>query len=690
VRRASVAAGVAALVVASAAAQQSAQQPVFRARTDLVSVYVVAVDANGDPVHGLTKDDFELTDRKQHQEIAVFDEVSHTDTPATPEFVLPPTVRRDVASNNASAGDRLVVVVVDDLHVYRQRTDRAKGIVRDLLAQIGPGTTMGLMFTSGKHSLPAVTEDPSLVLAALDTLKGQKPVPRPPDAIDEQVVHNLSDDVDTLRAQLAQSMSASTQDFFDNMSFYKTLQDAGRLLLADDGRRKTFVLISEGIGKDLSWLPGLRSPCDSGTDARDAPASLTPCYHDHALLDMMQSLRRSNVATYAIDPRGEVKTEDLMRECMPSPPGGGVDDPCFMGFTDWNSQVRQAQQGLEMEAKLTGGFAVTNTNDFAGGIKHIVSDLDNYYLLGFYPADPAGGGFRALDVTVNSPAVTLRFRQGYEVGPAPPLPKGANNPLTALAMGMTATRDLPLRLAASVFPGDGKIARVAATIEVSVARRDLEGSDGRISDELKYSLIVADMKSGKVVKQLTNSASISSIGSAGAAPAATISYQMPMTPVLPPGQYQLRASAISTKLSRSGSVYLDLEVPDFEKESVTLSGLEVGYADRPRVTQARPAGAAAIVPFDPSLDREFHANDTVRVFFEVARKSPNTTKTTVELLDYQDHVVTRITPQITGTNIGQVDLKLSLKDLKPGAYRLRATATSGGTTATREVGIIVR
>jgi hypothetical protein len=97
-----------------------------------------------------------------------------------------------------------------------------------------------------------------------------------------------------------------------------------------------------------------------------------------------------------------------------------------------------------------------------------------------------------------------------------------------------------------------------------------------------------------------------------------------------------------------------------------------------------------IIPFDPSLDREFHANDTVRVFFEVARKSPNTTKTTVELLDYQDHVVTRITPQITGTNIGQVDLKLSLKDLKPGAYRLRATATSGGTTATREVGIIVR
>lgn len=666
--------GVAGVV---AAAQQSTSQPVFRARTDLVSVYVVAVDANGDPVHGLTKDDFELTDRKQRQEIAVFDEVSHADTPSTPEFVLPPTVRRDVASNKATAGDRLVVIVIDDLHMYRARTDRAKGIVRDLIAQIGPDTTMGLMFTSGKHSLAAVTDDQSLVLAAVDTLRGQKPVPRPPDAIDDQVVHNLSDDVDTLRAQLAQSMSASTQDFFDNMSFYKTLQDAGRLLLADDGRRKTFVMISEGIGKDLSWLPDLRTPCDSGFDLR-------PCYHDHALLDMMQSLRRSNIATYAIDPRGEVKTEDLMKECMPSPPGM-IDDPCFMGFTDWNSQVRQAQQGLEMETKLTGGFAVTNTNDFAGGIKHIVSDLDNYYLLGFYPAD-TGSGFRALDVTVKNPAVTLRFRQGYEVGPAPPLPKGATNPLTALAMGMTSKRDLPLRMAASEFPGAGKNARVATTIEVSVPRRDLEGADGRVSDALKYSLVIADMKTGKVVKQLLNTANIAAAASATLP--AVISYQMPMTPELPPGHYQLRASAISSKLSRSGSVYLDLEVPDFTKAPVALSGLVVGYAERPHVTQARPQGAVAIIPFDPSLDREFRVTDTVRVFFTVVAKNPAATTATVDLIDYTDRAVTTITPVIARG--GEVDMKLPLKDLKPGAYRVRATATSGGSTATREVGIVVK
>ena len=543
-----------------------------------MSVFVVAVDANNDPVHGLTKENFTLTDRKRTQEISVFDEVSHEETPSTPEFVLPATLRRDVASNAADLGDRLVVVPIDDLHIYKNRADRAKSIVRDLVDRLGQRTLIGLLFTSGKHSLAAVTQDQSLVLAAVDTLKGQRAVPRPLDAIDSQTPHIMPapddpDSIDKRRAVLATANGASLQDFYDNMSFYKTLQDAARMLLADDGRRKTFVLVSEGLGKDLSWLPTLVSPCEAQDvlNKEDLNSTIKPCYHDRAILAMMQSLRRSNVATYAIDPRGEVQSKDLMRECMPAV---GLDDPCFMGLTDWFSQVRQAQQGLEITATITGGFAVTNTNDFAGGISHIVSDLDNYYLLGFYPADRSGSGFRALDVTVDRPGVTLRFRQGYEVGAAPPPPKGANNPLTALAMGMTAKRDLPLRITATAFPGNAKIARVATTIEISVPRHDLEDADGRVSDDLKYSLLVADMKTGKVVKQLANTATVSSSKGEGDAAPPLVSYQMPMTPDLPPGRYQLRASAISAKLSRSGSV-----------TSISGAGLHQGSRDAERACQ---------------------------------------------------------------------------------------------------------
>ena len=51
-----------------------------------------------------------------------------------------------------------------------------------------------------------------------------------------------------------------------------------------------------------------------------------------------------------------------------------------------------------MTAEASGGFAITNTNDFTKGLSRIIDDLDHYYLLGFYPDDPQGGGYRRLDV----------------------------------------------------------------------------------------------------------------------------------------------------------------------------------------------------------------------------------------------------------------------------------------------------
>ena len=44
------------------------------------------------------------------------------------------------------------------------------------------------------------------------------------------------------------------------MTQYKTLQDAARMLGGGDARRKAFVLLSEGIGKDLSGLFGAMAP----------------------------------------------------------------------------------------------------------------------------------------------------------------------------------------------------------------------------------------------------------------------------------------------------------------------------------------------------------------------------------------------------------------------------------------------
>ena len=261
---------------------------------------------------------------------------------------------------------------------------------------------------------------------------------------------------------------------------------------SDNDRRKTFVLISEGIGKDMAWLPELRPPSEGQSVdnlSRDPSKLPVTAYHDYAILDMMRAMRRANIATYVLDPRGEVTQANMMKECSPSPGGFGVADPCSSGLTHMTGALHLAQEGLEMTADATGGFAVTNSDDFERGVERIVSDLDNYYLLGFYPKDTSGGGFRSLMVTVDQPGVLLRFRMGYEVGGAPPpAAKGVNNPLTALALGMTPKRDLPLRIVASPFPSHGKLSRVAATIEVTAPRRDLEDANQQHLGSLRYLL----------------------------------------------------------------------------------------------------------------------------------------------------------------------------------------------------------
>src|SRR5262249_12271268 len=227
--------------------------------------------------------------------------------------------------------------------------------------------------------------------------------------------------------------------------------------------------------------------------------SSVPQYHALAVLEMMEALRRANVATYAIDPRGAVKAGDLASECFPAPSPGN--DPCVddsAGPNDWMSPVRQAQHGLVETAVATGGFAVTNTDDYSGGLSRILDDLDHYYLIGFYPSDPNGKGYRALNVQIaGHPDSTLRYRRGCMGGAAAPAPPDAD-PMTSLSSSILPNPDLPMRLTAIATPGPSRSAHVTLGLEVTVPSRSLLEADGKFRDTLKYEVLVVDEKKAKV------------------------------------------------------------------------------------------------------------------------------------------------------------------------------------------------
>jgi VWFA-related protein len=700
-----------ALVALGAAAPAAWQQSTFRASVELVRVDAVVTDRDGHPIEGLKAEHFTVYDRRKPQAVATFQEIRHPRASAVARPIFPATLRLDVGSNFTAATDRFVVMLLDDLHIYKGRTDVVKDIARRVVNDLGPAASMAVVFTSGNHSTE-VTEDRSVLLAAVETFQGRRGVKRPISGSDDRGGMLLAvPDAGPMGSRVS---STNPADFDANMSLFASLQSAARALGSNDTRRKAFVLISEGMAKDLSGLfetPNMAVPMQSGgtyspADLTAATAAQPARFHDMAVVDLMDALRRSNVATYAIDPRGKVSPQDMLAECIPTQ---STPDPCVGNGSNFSGWVRVAQRGLTELAQASGGFAVVDTNDFTAGLDRVVDDLDHYYMLGFYPSDPMGKDYRPLAVTVNVPGAVVRFRRGYVMAdPAAPAAKKVD-PVVALATGILPNPDLPLRVFATSLPGEGKTARVPVSLEVTVPRQGLEETNANIQDTVRYSILVVDLKGQKVKEQDGQTAKMGlQPRDPGLPPPDRVTYQIDLTLALSPGRYQLRASALSTKLEKGGSVYLSLDVPDYTNGPLSVSGLSIGYSTGARVpvfsgtpvragrSTARGRGGAPSSAFGgvqtaATLDREFAPTDELWLSFEIARhRPPKDVSIRLSVIDEHDRDVRYVESRMAAAYTGPGRLRVPLVNLPAGPYRLRVTAKDDKNTAQQEIGIVVR
>jgi len=213
-------------------------------------------------------------------------------------------------------------------------------------------------------------------------------------------------------------------------------------------------------------------------------------------------------------------------------------------------------------------------------------------------------------------------------------------------------------------------------------------------------VLAADLKSGKVVRQFSNTAQLTSQGAlpmstlfgADRGAADAIVFQFPVQLTLPPGRYQLRASATSDTLVKGGSVYLSIDVPDLTAQPIAMSGLLLGYSDTPHVLIATSTtssfGVDSGPPFPPTLDREFFNVDTLRLYFEASTRTPtDPLHALVAIVDATGKVLMSYPPP---ADTGKVDLRVPLADLLPGRYVLRVTVSDRTHTLTREVGFAIK
>ena len=160
-----------------------------------------------------------------------------------------------------------------------------------------------------------------------------------------------------------------------------------------------------------------------------------------------------------------------------------------------------------------------------------------------------------------------------------------------------------------------------------------------------------------------------------------------------PGRYEFRVSALSAKLAKGGSVYLDLDVPDFRAAPVVIGGFAIGYAEGGRVPVAPlpQKTAPPVLPFPPSLDRVFsdvrHAARLLRGVRARGERARDPVDRSRRRRRPRRAIAVAVIRQRRSDPRRRVD---PAGGLAPGAYVLRATLGDGAAKATRETGIAIK
>jgi VWFA-related protein len=588
-----------ALVAQQAPATPPQEPPpvTFRIEVNYVEIDAIVTDAQGQVVSNLTADDFELVDDGKPQKITAFSVVNlPIERGERPLFASTP-IEPDVQTNDGGEG-RIYLIVLDDLHTHPLRAVRVKAALHRFFEQnFGVNDLAAIVYTGGRsRDSQDFTNSTRLLLASVDKFTGRKERSATLERIDSARPDPSTGNVGPGDDPFEQERALHARNVMS------TVRRLSEFMASVRGRRKAMLLISEGIDYDINQAVGVTGSTAASItlDTQDAIAAAT----------------RGNVAIYAIDPRGlTTGTEDLIEASSTFEDQG-------VGEVSARAELRLSQDSLRVLAASTGGFAAINQNDFNNAFDRIVRENSTYYVLGYYPTnDKRDGRFRKVQVRTKKPGLMVRSRNGYyaargRANAPKPGPSKALNVAIDEALGSPLPMPgVPIRVFAAAYKGPAPNAAVAIAIEIDASRFDFVEKAGTWNERLEVISTATDTN-GKVFpgdRQTINlalkPATYDRVKAAG--------LRLLTQTDLPPGRYQLRVAAGNVN-GKAGSVIYDLDVPDYFKTPLTMSGIALTSASAAEVMTVRPKDPLKdLLPGPATASREFRTGDTIALFGEV-------------------------------------------------------------------------
>ena len=645
------------------------QPPItFRAEINYVEVDARVLDAQGKFVPGLTTGDFQVIEDGKPQQVTAFSLVNiPVERLERPLFASKP-IEPDVRTNLQAVGGRIYLIVLDDLHTSALRSNRTKVAARQFIEKyIGSNDMAAVVYTGGRtDAAQDFTTNQRLLLQAVDKFMGRK--------LRSSTMNKVDD---YFRSAGTPNAGAKPVDLDDKERGFlarnalETIRNLAHYLGNIRGRRKALVMFSEGIDYDINNV-------FENTDATLVMDTTR---------EVIAAATRANVAVYGVDPRGLTTAGDDLIEVQSFPDDTSVG----LGTGSLFNEVRTAQDSLRVLSEETGGFAVVNRNDFANAFQRIVDDNSAYYVMGYYSTnDRRDGRFRKIEVKLNNqPGLVVRARKGYVAprGRAPEAkPATANSASPELRDAIESPlplSGLPLGMTAVVFKGPAPKGSVVISTLVNGSTLPFTESAGMFKNDLEVMAMATDEK-GNTTYGDRNTVNLNMKPDSANRVRAT-GFRVIQSIDLAPGRYQLRVAVREGNTRKAGSVTFDLEVPDFAKSPLSMSGLAITSAMSGAAPTVRPKDPLEkLLPGPLSSYREFVPLDEIALFAEVYDTIKQAHKVeiaaTVKAEGGQTVFQTREERDSSERGGGAggygFTARVPLKSLAPGLYVLRVEATA--------------
>jgi VWFA-related protein len=389
-----------------------APAPIFRTDINFVRVDVIVSDKQGNPVHDLKQEDFEVTEDGKAQAIQTFKLVKVNEDAGVgtdPPREVRNAIEEQVEANRDDV--RLFAIFLDDYHVRLENSMRARELIAQFVEnQLQPADMAGIMYPLWSINDVMLNRNRRTVAAAIRDFQGRKYDYTPRNQFEENYVHYVS----TIEAERIRNDV--------------TLTALKALIIRLGGLRegrKAIILVTEGFTNVLpAQVNDMIATCNGGpcmNQPRPRPDPIAGAggpaqqrlesqefFLQTSLLSdinrVTELANRYNTAIYAVDPRGLAPFEfDL------STAGGAA-----VSLTKDQQMLNSTMDTLRILAENTDGRAIVNTNDLATGMRQIVRDQSAYYLLGYTSTlSQPDGKFHKINVRVKRPGVQVRARPGY-------------------------------------------------------------------------------------------------------------------------------------------------------------------------------------------------------------------------------------------------------------------------------------